>query len=53
MMKPLPYTYKCPKCENKVSVISNTYPPICNNKEVHSTVSVKMELQNVRTKINN
>lgn len=51
-MKALPYTYVCPKCSKKVSVLSNKYPPVCTNKDVHSTTSVVMELQNVRAKEN-
>lgn len=52
-MAGLPYTYKCPKCNNLVAVLSNKYPPVCANKEVHSSESVRMELQNVSTKIDN
>lgn len=51
-MKALPYNYKCPKCGKTVSVISDKYPPVCTNKDVHSTIRVNMELQNVRTKEN-
>lgn len=39
----LPYTYICGVCGNKVSVISNTYKPVCNNKDTHSTSFVEME----------
>lgn len=52
-MRGLPYTYRCPKCGNKVSVLSNQYPPICQSKEKHSSEPIKMELQNVQSKINN
>ena len=52
-MKGLPYTYKCSKCGNVVAVVSNKYPPVCANKAVHSNESIKMELQDVRTKIDN
>lgn len=52
-MKGLPYTYKCPKCGAKVSVLSNKYPPVCANKKQHSSESIKMELQNVQSNTNN
>ena len=48
-MRGLPYTYKCSKCENRVAVISDKYPPVCANKHE----SIKMELQDVRPKTNN
>ena len=47
-MKGLPFCYKCPECGQKVWQISDTYPPTCNNKNVHSAKSVEMELQNVK-----
>lgn len=52
-MKGLPYEYKCPLCGNFVATISNTYPPVCRNKDVHSATPAVMELQNEKSTNNN
>lgn len=44
-MKKLPFTYECPHCFSVVEVLSNTYPPICNNPAQHSTKAIEMVLQ--------
>jgi hypothetical protein len=44
--KKLPYVYKCPECGLSVSVLSNTYPPVCSNPKEHTLRSIEMVLQN-------